>query len=63
MSLWNDYINMRDYLNANEEKAKEYSHLKEYLANEYPENRQAYTNGKSALIENILQSAEEWRKH
>jgi len=27
---WNDYINMRDYLNANEQKAKEYSKLKEH---------------------------------
>ena len=54
---WNDYINMRDYLNANEEKAKEYSDLKIKLANEYPNDRIAYTNGKSKLIEEILKSA------
>lgn len=58
---WNDYINMRDYLKGNEDKAQEYSDLKERLAKKYPEDRQAYTNGKSALIENILQSAAEWR--
>lgn len=53
---------MRDYLNTHEEKAKEYSDLKERLANEYSEDRQSYTKGKSVLIESILQSAEEWRK-
>ena len=58
---WDDYINMRDYLNAHEETAKEYSDLKERLASEYPEDRMAYTSGKSALIETILQSAMEWR--
>ncbi len=38
---------MRDYLNAHEGKAKEYSDLKEHLAEEYPKDRNAYTNGKS----------------
>ncbi len=60
---WNDYVNMRDYLNAHEEKAKEYSDLKKRLANEYPEDRQSYTTRKSELIESVLRSAEEWRKH
>ncbi len=58
---WNNYINMRDYLNAHEEKAKEYSDLKGRLAEEYPNDRMAYTNGKSTLVESILRSAEEWR--
>ena len=53
---------MRDYLNANEEKAKEYSDLKIKLANEYPNDRIAYTNGKSKLIEEILKNAALWRK-
>ena len=55
----NDYVNMRDYLNTHEEKAKEYSDLKERLANKYSEDRQSYTKGKSVLIESILRSAEE----
>ena len=53
---------MRDYLNAHEEKAKEYSDLKECLAKAYSTDRNAYTEGKSALIEEILRSAEEWRR-
>lgn len=44
---WNDYINMRDYLNTHEKEAKEYSELKERLAKKYPEDRIDYTNGKS----------------
>ncbi len=59
---WNNYINMRDYLNAHEERAKEYSSLKECLAKKYPEDRNAYTERKSALIGDILRSAEEWRR-
>ena len=59
---WNNYLNMRDYLNAHEDRAKEYSELKERLAKEYSEDRAAYTNGKAALIEDILRCAEEWRK-
>ena len=40
----------------------EYSDLKIKLANEYPNDRIAYTNGKSKLIEEILKSASMWRK-
>lgn len=59
---WHDYIDMRDFLNANEEKALEYSNLKEKLAKKYPNDRIAYTNGKSRLIEEILKNAALWRK-
>lgn len=59
---WNNYINMRDYLNAHENRAGEYSQLKTRLAKLYPKDRIAYTNGKSAFIEDILRCAEEWRK-
>lgn len=47
---WNDYLNMRDYLNAHEDKAKVYSDLKGRLAQAFPKDIQAYTNGKSSLI-------------
>lgn len=59
---WNDYLNMRDFLNEHKDKAEEYSELKERLAKQYSKDRIAYTNGKSELIKNILQRAEEWRK-
>ena len=59
---WNNYINMRDYLNTHEQAAKEYSELKESLAKKYPKDRSAYTNGKSAFIEKTLLMAAKWRE-
>lgn len=59
---WNNYINMRDYLNAYEDKAKEYSDLKQVLSEKYPNDRIAYTEGKSAFIESILIEAKKWRE-
>ena len=61
-SAWNNYINMRDYLNANDEKAMEYSKLKVQLAEEYSDDRIAYTEGKHELIEKILEEARAWRE-
>lgn len=59
---WNNYINMRDYLNSHEKEAMEYSELKECLAKKYPEDRSSYTNGKSEFIEKILRMAAKWRE-
>ena len=59
---WNNYVNMRDYLNSHEEDAREYSELKKRLAAEYPEDRNTYTEKKSALINEILKKAAVWRK-
>ena len=59
-NAWNNYINMREYLNANDEKAMEYSRLKVQLAEEYSDDRIAYTEGKHELIEKILEEAREW---
>ena len=61
-SAWNNYINMRDYLNANDEKAMVYSKLKVQLAEEYSDDRIAYTEGKHELIEKILEEARAWRR-
>ena len=52
---------MRDYLNSHEEDAREYSELKKRLAAEYPEDRNTYTEKKSALINEILKKAAAWR--
>lgn len=60
---WNNYINLRDYLNANKEKAREYSALKERLAKEYPEDRIAYTDGKKEFIKDVLERAWTWRNN
>jgi len=59
---WNNYLNMRDYLNSHKEDARAYSELKESLAKQYPKDRIKYTEMKSAFINEILNKAKEWRK-
>lgn len=59
---WNDYINMRDYLNCHDEDAQAYSELKKQLAEKYPDDRKTYTSMKSEMINQILDKAREWRK-
>lgn len=58
---WNNYINMRDYLNCHNEEAQAYSKLKEKLARQYPDDRNTYTELKSGLIAKILAKAHDWR--
>lgn len=59
---WRNYLNFRDYLNANPLAAVQYSKLKEKLAAVYPDNRKAYTEGKRQLIDEILAQAAKWRE-
>lgn len=59
---WNNYINMRDYLNTHEDDARAYSELKETLAKKYPDDRKTYTEKKSDLINEILSKAEEYSR-
>ncbi|MGN0617354.1 GrpB family protein [Ruminococcus flavefaciens] len=58
---WNNYINMRDYLNCHNEEAQAYSELKEKVARQYPDDRNRYTELKSGLIAEILKKANNWR--
>ena len=58
---WNNYINMRDYLNCHKADAQAYSELKENLAEQYTDDRNAYTELKSGLIAEILEKARKWR--
>ena len=56
--IWNNYINMRDYLNSYKADAQAYSELKISLAKQYPHNRTAYTEMKSGFIHKILAKAQ-----
>ena len=47
---WNNYINFRDYLNSNIKAAREYEAVKLKLAEQYPDDRIAYTDGKQGQI-------------
>ena len=58
---WNDYIRFRDYLNTHEDAARRYTALKRELAEKYPKDRNAYTDGKAALISVLLSEAFEWQ--
>jgi len=56
-SEWVNYINFRDYMNANPDEAKRYEQLKQRLMEAYPNDRNAYTEGKAEYIQSILQLA------
>ena len=58
---WTDYVNFTDYLNADAAAAEKYAALKRELAEKYPNDRVAYTEGKSELISCLLTDAERWR--
>jgi len=47
----------RDYLRAHPEEAVAYAELKRRLAAEHRTDREAYTDAKSAYVENVLRKA------
>jgi GrpB-like predicted nucleotidyltransferase (UPF0157 family) len=59
---WENYINLRDYLNSHEEDAAAYQKLKEELARKYPDDRSAYTAGKAGMIGELLKKARIFKK-
>lgn len=54
---WKNHLLFRDYLRGNPAAAKEYDELKRNLAREYPNNRDAYLDGKNDFVEKNLKSA------
>ena len=60
---WNNYINFRDYLNSSIEAAKEYEAVKLRLAEQYPDDRIAYTDGKQEVINKLLEEARVWKSN
>jgi GrpB-like predicted nucleotidyltransferase (UPF0157 family) len=55
--FWRSHLLFRDYLRQHAEIAAEYDKLKRSLAIEYKDNREGYTEGKAAFIENVLRVA------
>jgi GrpB-like predicted nucleotidyltransferase (UPF0157 family) len=51
------HLAFRDYLRANPEAAWAYAALKQHLAQRYRNDREAYTEGKSAFVEEALRKA------
>ena len=58
---WKNYLNFRDYLNANGRAALEYEAVKARLAEMYPNDRGAYTAGKGETVSRLLREAAIWR--
>lgn len=56
-----DEIAFRDYLRAHPVRAAEYGNLKHRLAEEHPEDREAYTRAKSSFIISVIAEARVWR--
>jgi len=56
-------ILFRDHLRSHPADAARYAELKYRLAQEYHNDREAYTNGKGPLIEEILNAARQPRDH
>ena len=54
---WHNYVDLRDYMNAFPEKAKEYEKLKLRLAEECNNVQTAYTDGKHDYMERTLVDA------
>lgn len=57
--LWERLL-FRDYLRAHAEDRQAYAKLKEQLASEFPDDRDAYTAGKTQLVAEITRRARTW---
>lgn len=55
------HLAFRDYAIAHPEVAQQYSHLKRELAQQYPQDIEAYMDGKDGFIKAIEQKALEWQ--
>lgn len=54
---WVETLLFRDYLRAHAAKRDEYQHLKESLAQRFPNDRELYTKGKEEFINSVLEIA------
>ncbi|WP_097323303.1 GrpB family protein [Paractinoplanes atraurantiacus] len=57
---YTDVLAFRDYLRAHPEAARRYEELKVELAARHSEDRDAYTEGKSAMVAAITDDARRW---
>jgi GrpB-like predicted nucleotidyltransferase (UPF0157 family) len=58
----NEFLNVRDYLRSNPDKAHEYEALKEELVAKYPNDYVAYREEKSQFLLELNNLAREWRE-
>lgn len=58
----NRHLAVRDYLRSHPEEAKQYGDLKAKLAEQHPEDWEAYMNGKDAFVQDLERKALLWRR-
>ena len=51
---WNEYLKFRDTLRSNPTLRDEYQQLKRHLAEQLPNDREAYTDAKASFIKKVL---------
>ena len=56
-AFWKDHRAFRDYLREHDDVAAEYGRLKQLLAAQYPTDRAAYIDGKTAIVQDVLARA------
>lgn len=54
------HLAVRDYLRAYPEEAAQYGSLKEQLASQYPNDIEAYMDGKDSFVKNLEKKALDW---
>lgn len=52
--FWNDHLNFRNRLRADDELRDAYARLKNDLAARYPQDREAYIAGKESFVKDVL---------
>jgi GrpB-like predicted nucleotidyltransferase (UPF0157 family) len=57
------HLSLRDALRADHDLAGHYAHLKRGLAERYRDDRDAYSEGKSAFVASVLRAVRERREH
>ena len=55
--FWRSHLAFREYLERHPESAREYAALKRRLADEFPNDRGAYTDGKEEFVRSVLDRA------
>ena len=59
---WNDYINMRDYLNNHPEEAKTYEKIKLESSRKNGESLRSYHSDKKMIVALLIERANEWKR-
>lgn len=57
---WYSHLLFRDFLRSHPHIAADYAELKYHLANEYPDDVDSYTYGKSDFVASVLHQASVW---